>query len=267
MNLKLLGQGRTADVYEYDSQTILKLYKENVPRAAVDIEYRISKAVHSYGLRTPEPFELEEVDNRAGIIYQRISGQTMLHQISSRPWNTVKEAKRMANLHFSIHQCSVRNIPDQKESLKKNILATTVLTDDEKSKIFVYLDKLPTEEKLCHGDFHPDNILLDPNPWVIDWMTGTRGTPAADVARTAVILRIASLPPGMSPIMKRIIVFFRSRLSEAYIREYQRVSGLTNDEIEKWVLPVASARLVEWLPQSEKEKLVKLVRDRLKEIK
>ncbi|MFD1910018.1 phosphotransferase family protein [Paenibacillus rhizoplanae] len=55
------------------------------------------------------------------------------------------------------------------------------------------LAELPDGEKLCHGDFHPDNILMDDKLWVIDWMTGVRGNPAADVARSVIMFSIGGL--------------------------------------------------------------------------
>ena len=59
------------------------------------------------------------------------------------------------------------------------------------------LEGLPDGEQLCHGDFHPGNILVTARGAVIiDWMTASRGTAAGDVARTAIILEAAQPPPG-----------------------------------------------------------------------
>ena len=56
---------------------------------------------------------------------------------------------------------------------------------------------LPDGDRLSHGDFHPANILMDGDePVIIDWSNVTRGDPAADVARTLVILESGEPPPG-----------------------------------------------------------------------
>ena len=40
-------------------------------------------------------------------------------------------------------------------------------------------------DKLCHGDFHPGNVLLtEKGAVVIDWMTASICNPWADMART-----------------------------------------------------------------------------------
>ena len=42
---------------------------------------------------------------------------------------------------------------------------------------------------VCHYDFHPVNVLVGPDGWVvIDWLTVAAGPPAADLARTLVLL-------------------------------------------------------------------------------
>ena len=41
---------------------------------------------------------------------------------------------------------------------------------------------------VCHYDFHPANVLVGPNGWVvIDWLTAAAGPSSADLARTLVL--------------------------------------------------------------------------------
>ncbi len=48
-----------------------------------------------------------------------------------------------------------------------------------------------------------------------------------------------------------------------YLKEYLNITGKDYSEMDKWILPVAAARLVEWVPKDEQDKLVILIRDRL----
>ena len=50
------------------------------------------------------------------------------------------------------------------------------------------------------------------------------------------------------------------------INIYLKISNISIDDIEKCILPVAAARLVEWLPETEKRQLLKIVDDKLSEI-
>jgi len=43
------------------------------------------------------------------------------------------------------------------------------------------LRELPDGEALCHGDFHPRNVIVDGDELtIIDWVDASSGPPAAD---------------------------------------------------------------------------------------
>ncbi|MCL6603283.1 MAG: phosphotransferase [Paenibacillus sp.] len=264
MKEKLIGEGRTAEILQYKDQTILKLYRENVSEQSILHEYKISEFVYARGVRTPKPYELITVDERKGILFEQIQGPTLLKMIDRQPWRISKYAKMMAELHYSLHTLDVtEDIGQQKERYRSCIKGAPLLTEDEKSVILSYLEDLPEEQKLCHGDFHPDNVLMDQQAWIIDWMTGLAGNPAGDAARSVIMFSIGEMPEKASPLLKFMIRFIRKKLTKDYIREYLRLSGRTYAEIDQWILPVAAARLVEWLSTAEKEQIVEEIRKRL----
>jgi hypothetical protein len=54
---------------------------------------------------------------------------------------------------------------------------TAALSDDLKNKVFLMLEALPDRQNLCHGDYHPGNVLITRRgPLVIDWMTACAGS-------------------------------------------------------------------------------------------
>lgn len=173
----------------------------------------------------------------------------------------------LARLHYDLHKLEIsEDIGRQKDMLKRCIQETPMLTVEEKSAILDVLEKLPEGHHLCHGDFHPDNVLIDEAPWVIDWMTGMSGEPSGDAARSIVMFSIGAMPPGVSSFTKLMIGFIRKRLTKGYIQEYLTLSGQAYEDIDRWILPVAAARLVEGIPGSEKELLVKEIRKRLQSL-
>src|SRR5262249_32610054 len=67
------------------------------------------------------------------------------------------------------------------------------------------LEALPDGDRLCHGDFHPANVLVGRNgPAVIDWTGATRGDPAADLARTRLLLQAGAVPEHMPFLIRRL---------------------------------------------------------------
>lgn len=47
-------------------------------------------------------------------------------------------------------------------------------------------------------------------------------------------------------------------------KEYKRITGVSDKEVEQWMHPVAAARLTEWLTDHEKTKILKFIRKEIK---
>jgi aminoglycoside phosphotransferase (APT) family kinase protein len=81
---------------------------------------------------------------------------------------------------------------------------------------------------LCHGDFHPLNILIDDSgrnvTGVIDWAGARIADPAWDVGATVALMTQGPIdvPAAVYPAM----AFVRRRVVAAYLRAYQRLLPL-----------------------------------------
>jgi uncharacterized protein (TIGR02172 family) len=268
INLKQIGQGRSADIFENEDNKIIKLYKMDFPEDAINQEFLISKYVFSLNINTPQPFNLTQLENRHGIIFRRVVGFTLLNLITKRPWSISKHSRILASLHNNLHSYNAIGVlRQQKKVLSDNIQAASFLTDEEKKKLIDYLGNLPDGDRLCHGDFHPDNVLIGEKSWIIDWMNGTSGNPAGDVARSIILIEYGAMPDGTAGFIKWVINFLRGRMKKEYIRYYLKLSEQKYSDIDSWILPVAAARLVEWIPKEEQDKLLLVIRERLRVIK
>ncbi|PAK55758.1 aminoglycoside phosphotransferase family protein [Paenibacillus sp. 7541] len=268
--MKQIGQGRTADIFEHheDENMIIKLYKRSFPEDAINQEFQISNLVYSLGINTPQPIELIQLDHRKGIIFRRISGVSLLKIMGKSPLSINKHSRKLATLHHNLHgHHVVGELRQQKNVLSNNIKSASALTESEKNIIIDYLEKLPHDNnRLCHGDYHPDNVMVGEENWIIDWMTGMYGNPAGDVARSVILLSTGTMPNGTSKHINSVINFLRDKLKKEYVRHYIELSGLDYADIDRWILPVAAARLVEWMPKEEQEQLLKIIKERLRAV-
>ncbi|MDI4649294.1 phosphotransferase family protein [Cohnella hashimotonis] len=254
-----IGAGRTAEIYEYGEQRVLKLYLPGMPEPQVEAEYRISQAACRAGIRTPMALARVRHDDRHGIVFEKIDGGTMLAALARRDDSVERESARMAQLHSQIHRIAVPGLPDQKSSLQDRIARAPLLSDEVKKRLARMLRDLPDDDRLCHGDFHPDNIMWGNQEWIIDWMTGMSGHPAGDAARTALLLRYGSLPDDAPAGVAEWLADMRAELLDGYLLSYANQTGTTREQIERWMPPVAAARLCEGIPEAEKEALATFV--------
>ncbi len=104
----------------------------------------------------------------------------------------------------------------------------------------------PPGEIICHGDFHPGNVLLsDRGPILIDWTGATRGDLTADFARTRLMLQVGELPPGVPAAIRALAAVGRRTLWKLYERNYRRASSIRLDLVDRWTIVVAANRLTE----------------------
>jgi len=266
---ELIGKGRMADVYTWGSDRILKLNHAGFPATLAEKEFAASKAAQSAGVPVPAVYEMVERDGRFGIIFERISGGSLLDDLKSKPWSLSSCAKRLAELHVRTHACQLLvGLVSQKEYIRSGIEAAQAITDDERSAVLSYLQQLPEGDRLCHDDFHPDNILLsDRGPLIIDWMTGTRGDPVADICRTLLILETSFLPPFTPLHIRMLQAVSRSWINSTYLKRYLQLNPSVENQVDRWRLPLLAARIkeVEAYPNEKAMVLVKM-RTLLKEL-
>ncbi|URZ04267.1 phosphotransferase family protein [Clostridium felsineum] len=254
---KLIAKGRTAEVFEYEEDKILKLFKEDLPKNIIEKEYKASSKVSKKLDLVPKVYDLVKVEDRSGIIYEKVNGTTMMEIIGSKPWMIRREAQRLAELHEAIQQPVDFELPSLKATLKDNISRTELLKEEVKEKLYSYIDELEDDNILCHGDLHPDNILITQDgEAIIDWMTAAKGSRIGDIARTAVMLKFGS-DKGKKNV--HVVKFLKRRFYVDYIKHYMKISGIKREQIERWELPVAAARLSERLSEGEKKDLLEFI--------
>lgn len=257
---RLLSQGNTAEIYEWETDKILKLYRQGLPETLCEDEFHVTKNVYHLLQIAPKPFEIVHVGDRVGAVYERIQGKSMLKDMLSKPWKFREYSRSLAQCHINIQKPVEFKLPTVKEKLKRDIEASSLLSNEEKLQIYQYINTLPDGETLCHFDFHPGNIMVSNGQCrVIDWMTGCKGDRLSDVARTSIILRYSEIPRAphfMNPILKNII----NEIYKGYLQEYLKATEVPIQKIKAWEMPIAAARLREWIPQKEKQALLAFVK-------
>lgn len=93
---KPIAYGRTAEVFDWQQGQVLKLLYDWFGVEDIEREARISRAVHESGLPTPAVGEIIRVNERYGLEYERVCGDSMWKMLQRRPWNAFRYGWRMA---------------------------------------------------------------------------------------------------------------------------------------------------------------------------
>lgn len=250
--MQKLADGNTAEIFEWDDTRILKLWRSHYPPSDVDNEAYIGRVIATSTLPVPCIYDVVEHQNRRGIIYERVRGVSLLDWIFEDFSRFEAGARWLGRLHATIHNHTpLSDLPRQRERLIRQITYAQSVSDTERTTMLARLEVLPDGDMVCHGDFHPNNVLIaGDKATIIDWMDGTRGSAIADVTRTLLLVDGGDQPAEITAMFKSF-----------YLDEYAQHRPLDADLIPRWYPILALARLSENLPQSETDRLIQIVRD------
>ncbi len=246
-----IGFGRTAHIYAWDNGRVIKVFHNWIGADAIWYEARVGEQLYAAGLPVPRVHEVTEVDQRLGIVYERIEGELLAHLLQRRPWRAGYAGRLMADLHALIHSVKLENLPSLRCLLREAITtAPGTLPESSRQQALAVLDALPEDNTVCHGDFHPENIILSGDRTiVIDWIAAGRGLPALDVMRTGLLMTIGMSPDPLPTLLRPIERLVRTLMMNAYHKRYFHRTGLTRDDLHTVALPVVTARFAEPIPE------------------
>lgn len=250
----LIGRGREAEVYAWKDGQVLKLFIRSMPREAVERQAWMAGIASEAGVATPAVIETVEIDGRQGIVFERVEGPSMLARLAAGPWRFGKLARQMAELQVAIHDCRAPELDSPRGSVTEAIHRAETLDAGIKETILRRLEALSEGDRLCHGDFHPDNVILSAGGAVIiDWSNGFVGNPLADVARTWLLSRMAVPPPGTNLANRLMIAVFRAVFYRIYLKRYRQLRPFTDEELGAWKAPMVAIRLaMEDIPEERR---------------
>ena len=249
----LISKGRTAEILQFGEGRVLKLFFDRYPERYAVTEAQIGRLVYQSGAPVPRIYDLVTINGRHGIVYQHVIGETMLVHLKRQPWRLTALARLMAELHAALHQIVLPELNAQPARLSEQLAAAPGLTNFTCSHLLEKLERMQSGvQALCHGDFHPDNVILTATgPVIIDWLTATSGDPAADVARSRLLLEIGQPVHDQSLRGRLLIAAVRRLFVSRYLKHYCKLTGLSESRLKAWEPIVAAARLSEGIMPEE----------------
>lgn len=262
-----LFTSRSSEIYSWQGNTLLKLFRSGVGGELIENEEINTTETYEKGVSKVKCYGHVQVDDRIGIIIERIEGKTLISLLGSKPLVLFKAPDIMADLQVKMHNTQTDKIRSYKEMVLKALdsEAMRFLSGNEKKIAEDKIYALADGNSILHFDFHPDNIMSDgKNATIIDWMTAARGVPAADVAATLYLLNEGEMIPGLNKAVAAVMEVIRKTICKKYYAAYKKKTGLTDAEVAPWRLPFLIFRLSIWHIDSEIQVLQEKIKGELR---
>jgi aminoglycoside phosphotransferase (APT) family kinase protein len=238
---RLLAAGNVAEVFEWGPR-VVKLYRSPARKPTAFREAAIHAAVEAMGLPVPAVWGVEEVGGRWGVVFDRIREQSFAERMREDPSVVPECLGILSRLHARIHTHPAHQLGSLNSRLTTNIASTDLLPEPRQQILLSRLAEMPKGDRLCHGDFHPINVLGHTSlPLVIDWPDACCGDPAADVCRSYLLLKLHD-----------------ENIAEPYLDAYCGIDNIPRARILGWLPYLAAARLAEDVPD-DFERLLEIV--------
>ena len=251
---ELLAHGNTADIWALSATTVVKLLRPGIPEHWAQVEADITSRVHAAGLPAPAVDGVVTMDGRPGVLLERVGGQTMWDRMRDSPSDLAHLVRTLVDLQMQLHDTTIHGIPDLADRVRRKIGEALSLSPAERGAAARALGTLPRGSSLCHGDFHPCNVLFSQRGVVVvDWFDAANGHPSADYARTSLLMRADSGADLTHLPGSRVDP--ASAVRRAYLDELLSRDLVDEGELARWEAVLAAARLAEPV---EKEHLLRL---------
>ncbi|MEV4163325.1 phosphotransferase [Nonomuraea dietziae] len=163
---RLLGSGRSADVFALDDGRVLRRYRDGHDATE---EAALMSYLADRGFPVPLVHPVPAAPPRGDLVLQRLSGPTMLQALACGALTPQQAGRVLARLLHRLHGIPARI-------------------------------SRAADQRVLHLDLHPDNVVLTPRgPVVIDWCNAVEGAPGLDWAMSALILAQVAVDPDGGP--------------------------------------------------------------------
>ncbi len=225
----LIGAGKEAEIFAW-GDLVVKRYRSPDKKGSAFREAAILAAVEALALPVPSVRGVRETDGRWEIAMTRAEGPSF-GELAERERHRVPEILAgMVALHRRVHAAPGAQFVNLKRKLAAGIgRADAMLGAARARRLLEGLAARPDGDRLCHGDFHPLNIMgTIENAVIVDWLDAACGDPAADVCRTFVLMQ----PHAPNEV-------------SAYVDAYCAAARISRDAVMVWLPFVAASRLSE----------------------
>lgn len=219
---------RTNKTIYMDKDKCVKVFQTNYPKDDILNEALNQARIEKTEIKMPRICGVMMVEGNWAIVSDFIKGKTIKALMKEDPDNMDKYMDMFVDTQLFIHNSRKTSLNHQKDKLARKI-NDSILRDEAKFDLLTRLESLPISNYICHGDYNPENVIVDPKGvcYTIDWAHVTEGNTYGDIARTYLLF----------------ILDGRKDLAEKYYENYSSKRELDRKEFQRWLPIIAASEL------------------------
>ena len=215
------------EVYKLDN-TIVKLFSETHPKAAVFNEALNTARVEETGLNIPKVISVHQVKGKWALTIELKEGKTLEQLMQENPEKAEVYMEQFVELQLSMQSKKAPKLKKLKDKLNRQINGLKIIDATTRYELLTRLESMPKHDKLCHGDFNPSNVIVgeDGSMSIVDWAHATQGNASADAAYIYLLFALKD-----------------QCLADMYMDIFCKKSDTAKQYVHKWLPIVAAAQL------------------------
>lgn len=245
---KCIASNNKKSVY-VDNGKAMKIFAADYRKSDVLYEALNTSRVEDAGVDIPKLLSVSVEDGKWIITSEYKEGMTLTELIKTHPEKTDDYINKFVDYQIEFGKKSNSLLLRLKDKLSRQINSLKGVIDNATIyELCTRLESMPNHTKLCHGDYCPDNVIVQTDNdgnittiTAVDWVHATQGNASADVANTYLLLKLVD-----------------DTLAEKYMETFCNKTNTKKTYVTSWVPIVAAARLTKNNPD-EKELLEKWI--------
>ena len=106
---EIIGKGSKSTVYRYNEDKIIKVYEIENSLETINLEKRLAKKAYELGIPTPISFDIVDVDEKYGVMFELVKSKSLSELIVNDIENINKYIIDYVKLLKTLHNTKVKN--------------------------------------------------------------------------------------------------------------------------------------------------------------